>query len=95
MRQRNIEQEESSRSRVLHHREAHKTQITGEVMPVNFQKIAGVSLLLLFMNGCVLTKVITVPMRVGGAVLSIIPVVGDAAHDAIDETAEQIDKVPL
>jgi len=49
----------------------------------------------LILNGCVLTKVITVPMRVGGAVVSVFPVVGDMAHDAIDEAAEQIDDVPL
>lgn len=59
----------------------------------NFLMLAGVALL--FLNGCVLTKVVTVPMRVGGAILSIVPVVGETAHDAIDETAEQIDKVPL
>ena len=50
---------------------------------------------LLILNGCVLTKVITVPMRVGGAVVSVVPGVGDMAHDAIDEAAEQIDDVPL
>ena len=58
-------------------------------------KIASISLLLLFLNGCLLTKLVTVPMRIGGAVISIIPGVGNTAHDAIDETAEQIDKVPL
>ena len=50
---------------------------------------------LLILNGCVLTKVITVPMRISGAVVSVVPVVGDMAHDAIDEAAEQIDDVPL
>lgn len=45
--------------------------------------------------GCVLTKLVTVPMRVGGAALSIIPGPGDAAHDSIDETAEIIDEIPL
>jgi hypothetical protein len=50
---------------------------------------------LLMLNGCVLTKVITVPMRVGGAVVSVVPAVGDMAHDAIDEAADQIDDVPL
>ena len=49
----------------------------------------------LILNDCVLTKLITVPMRVGGAVVSVVPVVGDMAHDAIDEAAEQIDDVPL
>ena len=50
---------------------------------------------MIFLNACVLTKVMTVPMRVGGAVVSIIPIVGDTAHDAIDETAEKIDDIPL
>ena len=49
----------------------------------------------LILNGCVLTKVITVPMRVGGAVVSALPGVGEMAHDTIDEIAEQIDDVPL
>ena len=50
---------------------------------------------LLILNGCVLTKVITVPMRVGGAIVSVVPAVGEMAHDAIDEAADQIDDVPL
>jgi hypothetical protein len=47
------------------------------------------------LEGCVLTKLVTVPMRVGGAVVSIIPVAGNAAHDAIDEAADAVDKIPL
>jgi Family of unknown function (DUF6726) len=50
---------------------------------------------LLPLNGCILTKVVTVPMRLGGAVISIIPAVGNSAHDAIDEAAEIVDDVPL
>ena len=50
---------------------------------------------LLLLNGCILTKVVTVPMRLGGAVISIIPAVGNSAHDAIDEAAEIVDDVPL
>ncbi|MDO9041087.1 MAG: hypothetical protein Q7U64_01925 [Desulfocapsaceae bacterium] len=50
---------------------------------------------LLLLNGCILTKVVTVPMRLGGAVISIIPAVGNSAHDAIDEAAEIVDAVPL
>lgn len=49
----------------------------------------------LLLGGCVLTKVVTVPMRLGGAVISIIPVVGDTAHDSIDEAAEIVDEIPL
>lgn len=54
-----------------------------------------IPLLLLFLNGCVLTKIVTVPMRLGGAVVSIIPVAGNTAHDAIDEAADIVDDIPL
>ena len=47
------------------------------------------------LSGCVLTKVVTVPMRVVGAVVSVIPVVGESADDAIDAAASTVDKVPL
>ncbi|NOX80159.1 MAG: hypothetical protein GXP57_03585 [Deltaproteobacteria bacterium] len=47
------------------------------------------------LSGCLLTKVVTVPMRLGGAVVSIIPVAGNPAHDAIDEAAATVDKIPL
>ncbi len=50
---------------------------------------------LLSLNGCILTKIVTVPMRLGGAVISIIPAVGNSAHDAIDEAAEIVDDVPI
>jgi hypothetical protein len=50
---------------------------------------------LLLLNGCILTKVVTVPMRLGGAVISIIPAVGNSVHDAIDEAAEIVDEVPI
>ena len=47
------------------------------------------------LNGCFLTKVVTVPMRVGGAVVSIVPGVGEVAHDAIDESASMTDDKAL
>lgn len=53
------------------------------------------TMLCLTLNGCFLTKVVTVPMRVGGAVTSIIPGVGDAAHEAIDTAADTVDKLPF
>ncbi len=34
-------------------------------------------------------------MRVGGAVISIIPVLGNPAHDSIDAAASTVDKVPI
>ena len=58
-------------------------------------KLFVLSIALLLLNGCILTKVVTVPMRLGGAVISIIPAVGNSAHDAIDEAAEIVDDVPI
>lgn len=46
-------------------------------------------------QSCFLTKIITVPMRIVGAATSIVPKVGDMAHDAIDEAADVVDEVPL
>lgn len=52
-------------------------------------------LMAFLLSGCVLTKIVTVPMRLGGAVISIIPVAGNAAHEVIDEAAETVDEIPL
>ncbi len=52
-------------------------------------------LLALLLQGCVLTKLVSVPMRVTGAVISIIPVAGNTAHDGIDTAADAVDDLPL
>jgi hypothetical protein len=62
---------------------------------MNYLKLLLLSGVLLLLSGCFLTKVVTVPMRLGAAVVSIVPVVGNTAHDAIDEAAEIVDEVPL
>lgn len=55
--------------------------------------VLGVSLLLLLAcaYGCAPTKVVTVPMRVSGAVISVVPVVGNTVDKAIDKTADLIE----
>lgn len=58
----------------------------------NVLALAGIVLLL---QGCVLTKVVTVPMRLGGAVVSVVPGVGNSVHDTIDSAAETVDDVPI
>jgi len=58
-------------------------------------KFSIVLLAALMLSSCVLTKVVTVPMRVGGAVISVIPGVGEEIDAAIDETADVIDAVPI
>ena len=53
------------------------------------------SLVFLFLSGCVLTKVVTVPMRVTGAVVSVIPVVGDGVDSVLGTSADVIDSIPI
>ena len=47
--------------------------------------------LLMGLHGCAVTKVATVPLRVSGAAISVVPVVGNTAHSVIDTTADIID----
>lgn len=46
-------------------------------------------------SGCFLTKIVTVPMRLVGAVVSIVPIVGNTGDGAIDEAADIVDKLPF
>jgi hypothetical protein len=62
---------------------------------VKFLKILILLLLASQLSGCLLTKLISVPMRVGASVLSIIPGAGNSIHDAIDTAAETLDGVPI
>ena len=52
-------------------------------------------LLMLFTYGCVVTKVVTVPLRVGGALISVVPLVGEQMDEAIDKAADTIDDIPI
>lgn len=74
-----------------------------------FWKVSVLAVLAMSLSGCLLTKLVTMPMRVagsvlsvGGAVISVVPVVGDpidealeAADAAIDTAADAVDKVPI
>jgi len=53
------------------------------------------AVLTVFISGCVFTKVVTVPMRVTGAVVSVIPVVGDGVDNLLDVSADVIDAIPI
>ena len=48
----------------------------------------------LFISGCVLTKVITVPLRVSGAVASGVPFIGNQIDEVVDKSADLIDDLP-
>ena len=62
---------------------------------MNLTKIMPLMLFFSLLQGCVFTKIVSVPMRLGGAVVSIVPGVGNTAHDAIDKAAEVVDDVPI
>ncbi|MCJ7616033.1 MAG: hypothetical protein MUO43_05800 [Desulfobacterales bacterium] len=58
-------------------------------------KLLVILIMLTMLSGCVLTKLVSFPMRLVGAVVSIVPVAGNTAHDAIDKAAEIVDEVPI
>lgn len=63
---------------------------------MNKVKIITTCLLLLFLlSGCVVTKVLTVPIRITGAVISVIPVAGNKIDSAMDKYADKIDEAPI
>ena len=62
---------------------------------VREEKLLVLALISLYLSGCVLTKVVTVPMRVTGAVISVIPVVGDGIDEVLEQSADIIDAIPI
>ena len=59
------------------------------------KRLISLTVLIVFLSGCVFTKVVTVPMRVTGAVVSVIPVVGDGVNTVLDTSADVIDAIPI
>ena len=58
-------------------------------------RMVAVAALAASLSGCFLTKVVTVPMRVVGAAVSIIPVGGNIANDVVQKAANTVDDIPL
>ncbi|MFZ5561077.1 MAG: DUF6726 family protein [Pseudomonadota bacterium] len=58
-------------------------------------RVVAIAALATSLSGCFLTKVVTVPMRVVGAVVSIVPVAGNTANSAIQTAANTVDDIPL
>ena len=59
------------------------------------KRLIALSLLIVFVSSCVFTKVVTVPMRVTGAVVSVIPIVGDGVNSVLGSSADVIDAIPI
>ena len=58
------------------------------------KKLSIIVLVALFVSGCVLTKVVTVPLRVSGAIASAVPFIGNEVDEVIDKSADAIDQLP-
>ena len=58
-------------------------------------KIVIIAICTLFISGCVLTKVVTVPMRVTGAIISVVPAIANGVEDVIVKSANAIDAIPI
>lgn len=52
-------------------------------------------MLMLLQAGCLVTKVVTIPMRVAGEVVGFVPVIGGVVEGAVDTTAGAVDLAPL
>ena len=59
------------------------------------KKLLLLSLIVLYISGCVLTKVVTVPMRITGSVISVIPVIGNGVDGVLRASADVIDAIPI
>lgn len=64
-------------------------------MNKNILRLVAVAALAASLSGCFLTKIVTVPMRLVGAVVSIVPVAGNTGNTVIQTAADTVDKIPL
>ena len=58
------------------------------------KKLVIIVIAALYISGCVFTKLVTAPLRVSGAVISVIPIVGNQIDEVIDQSADLIDELP-
>ena len=58
------------------------------------KKLFIIVIIALFISGCVFTKLVTVPLRVSGAIASGVPFIGNQIDEAIDKSADAIDLLP-
>ena len=59
------------------------------------KKLFIIVIVALFVSGCILTKVVTVPMRVTAAVISVVPAIANGVEGVILTTADAIDTIPI
>ena len=62
---------------------------------MKFYKLGLEVFLVVSLSGCFLTKIVTVPMRIVGAVVSVVPVIGNSVDKSIEGVADAVDDIPL
>ena len=58
------------------------------------KKLFIIVIVALYISGCVFTKVVTVPLRVSGSLISVVPIVGNQIDEVIGQSADLIDELP-
>ena len=58
------------------------------------KKLVIIVIVALYISGCVFTKLVTVPLRVSGALASAVPIVGNQIDEVIGQSADLIDDLP-
>ena len=58
------------------------------------KKLVIIVIVALYISGCVFTKLVTVPLRVSGSIISVVPIVGNQIDDVIGQSADLIDDLP-
>ena len=58
------------------------------------KKLVIIVIVALYISGCVFTKLVTVPLRVSGSLISVVPIVGNQIDDVIGQSADLIDELP-
>lgn len=59
------------------------------------KKLVIIVIVALYISGCVFTKLVTVPLRVSGSLISVIPIVGNQIDEVIGQSADLIDDLPF
>ncbi|MDC0239599.1 hypothetical protein OAK82_04410 [Candidatus Thioglobus sp.] len=59
------------------------------------KKLFIIVIVALFVSGCILTKIVTVPMRVTAAVISVVPAIANGVEGVILTSADAIDTIPI
>jgi hypothetical protein len=74
-----------------HDRRFNISDILTRAIDIRAIMLIALPVLLMGIYGCAVTKVVAVPLRVSGAVISVVPVVGNTADAVLDTTADIID----